>query len=192
MTNKYPFIKDNICPDEKKQLEALAKLDGKSLSSYVKQFLPIYANTFPLSVSDGKIQATGERKNDIHFLASDEELEKIRQHAKNMPIAEYIRSLALSGPHPVIINVDDSDISIIAGEIIPRLNRMANIIEAMQLQGFLKEEQYAALSAILKDVLSEVKNIMSETEKFRKSLRKEAMRIVRKRINSALKKRHEK
>lgn len=130
---------------------------------------------------------TSPRTRSIHICVSDAELSQIRRNADTLPLSQYLRTLAINGPRPLIIEVTAIDITDFKNNVLTRLRLLDAQLAAMTLQTFITSEQYENLCTLLLEIRDEVRTLNKTIRDTRESIKKEALRELRKKIRYAIK-----
>ena len=174
-----------VSPETKTAIENAASAANLSTSAYIRTLLtkcPKPQITLPPAP-----MPTSPRTRSIRICVSDAELSQIRRNADTLPLSQYLRTLAINGPRPLIIEVTAIDITDFKNNVLTRLRLLDAQLAAMTMQTFITSEQYENLYTLLLEIRDEVRTLNKTIRDTRESIKKEALRELRKKIKYAIK-----
>lgn len=186
MAQKYPFVKVNVTPGEKRQIEMLARQHNMSASAFVKSYLSPILRINP-EVDAPYDYEPEERDLRVEIRVSENEMKTIKEKAGAKSVASYVRNTALNGSKTLRIEVYDDDIVDLMHRVQPQIDTLFGVVKALQLQKQLQPAQYTRLEELLYGISKDIRNVVSNVRKNRNSIRQTRLRELRRRCNAAIK-----
>lgn len=171
-----------VTPETKTTLENAASRAGLSTSAYIRSLLakcPPPKITLPQNPIP-----SAPRTRSIHICVSEAELSQIRKNTGPLPLSQYLRTLAINGPRPLTIEISAIDITNFKNNVLTRLQLLDAQLAAMTLQTFITTDQYESLYTLLLEIRDEVRTLNQSIRDTRESIKKEALRELRKKLKS--------
>lgn len=116
----------------------------------------------------------------IQFRVTENELDLIKKNAGDQPVSAYLRNLALSGSHPVVLEICTNDLEELGYIVADRLERFETYIQILGKEEKIPEGQLERMETLLRDIRLSLRETVAEVLKTRVSIRNEALREIRK------------
>lgn len=184
MEKKYPSIKINVSAGEKARIEQKAKSAGISVSAYVKKKLDDDLNGDFISVPSNMHH--GKRENKINVYFSDDEYAQVKKNANTKSLPSYVRDTAVKGTNTIEIQVYDDDIVSLEHTIVPKINKIFDITQALIVQNQLHDVQAEKMLSTLSSISDDIKTLIVTVRGNRTMLRNERLRELRRNTKTAL------
>lgn len=121
----------------------------------------------------------------IQFRVSEEELNQIRINAGAQPISAYLRSLAIAGPHPLVLEICTDDLDELGYIMADKLGRFETYIQILRKEEIMPEGKAERMETLLTEIRDEYRKTVAAVLRTRVSVKKAALREIRRQWDMA-------
>lgn len=120
------------------------------------------------------------KKCQIQFRVTEKELAQIKENAGDRSLSDYLRTLALSGSHPVVFEICTDDLDELGYIVSDKLDRFETYVRILGREEKLSEGELERMETLLEDIRDEFHATVSTVLKTRVSVRNAVLREFRK------------